>query len=60
MPHLVSIKFTNMNGQYQLRLRWSNARHQLVVLKRLDPDSVKNALLEAAYLIGQEQLNGKL
>jgi len=47
-------------GGAWLMLEWDNGRHHSFAIDRRDPDSVKQALLAAANLIGQEQNSKKL
>ena len=43
-----------------LRFDWDNDRHQIVELKSLDHETIKEALLEAAHLLSREIRAGKI
>jgi hypothetical protein len=51
---------TTVKGGHELRIDWVNERHEAIALKALDPDSVKQCLLDAVRSIGAEQHNGHL
>ena len=57
MPKLKSLRIETTSFQSELRIDWDNDRHQAIRLDRLDPNSVKQALLDAAELICKEQRN---
>lgn len=53
-------KFASHGQIAELRFDWSNDRHQSVTLNGLDPESIKNGLLEAAQLLNKEIKSGCL
>lgn len=53
-------KLESNNNRYELRIDWSNDRHEALAINDLSPDSVKNALIEMAHFIAQEQKWGYL
>ena len=44
----------------ELRLEWDNDRHESVAVGNLEPDDVKDALLQAWQLIERDQQRGHL
>ena len=47
----------SMYNKAELRIDWDNDRHQGIALKSLEPDDVKQGLLDAVNLIAKEQLD---
>jgi hypothetical protein len=60
MPKLEKIWIATFDGRHELRMDWDNERHQAVAIRTLEPEDVKQGLLEAAHLIAKEQAGGQL
>lgn len=58
--NVVDIRICNFCGKIELRISWSNDRHQAVLFNGFDPESIKEGFLRAAHFIGQEIKNGKI
>ena len=44
-------------NQYELRLDWSNDRHQAIAIDDITPDAVREAMLKMVHLLTKEQQN---
>jgi len=55
MPKLKKIWVNTSGDRHELRMDWSNDRHQSVIIKSLAPEDVREGLLEASLLVAKEQ-----
>ena len=55
MAHLEKIWVNTFEDRHELRLDWSNDRHQAIQLKGLDAESVEKGLIEASLLVQKER-----
>lgn len=58
--NVVDIRIANYTGKVELRIDWSNDRHQSIMFNGLDPESIKEGFLQAAHLLNKEMKGGHL
>ncbi len=60
MANIEKIWINKVRDKIELRIDWDNDRHQAIMLKGTDPESVKDGFLEAAHLLNKEIRGGHL